>query len=157
MNSVDYRLNYIEEHKDLAVIEMHRKGIPASIKLAQAILESDSGTSQFSLESHNHFGIKCKKYWRGEKVMHIDDDTDANGDLTESCFRAYEDVFHSYVDHSNFVAHSDNYRPLFDLDPQDYKAWARGLQEQGYATDPKYAEKLIAIIEKHQLYEYDRL
>ncbi len=157
MNNADVRSTYIEEYKDLAVIEMHRKGIPASITLAQAILESNSGQSEFSKKSNNHFGIKCKKYWRGSKVLHKDDDKDDAGAIIESCFRSYDNVFHSYVDHSNFIAHSDTYRTLFRLDASDYEGWAHGLEELGYATDPEYAEKLITIIKSNQLTDYDSM
>lgn len=156
-NNVDVRISYIEEYKDLAVIEMHRKGIPASIKLAQAILESNAGQSNFSQQSNNHFGIKCKKYWRGGTFMQKDDDKNEEGELIDSCFRSYENVFHSYVDHSNFIAHSDNYRALFELKTADYRGWAEGLQKLGYATDSNYANKLISIIERHSLDDYDLL
>jgi len=156
MYSLGDRDSYIEKYKDLAVIEMKRKGIPASIKLAQAILESQSGESEFALQTKNHFGIKCKKAWRGNMYLHFDDDRDENGDLVESCFRSYAGVINSYVDHSNFLANSDGYAALFTLDITDYKGWARGLQDAGYASDPKYADKLIQIIEHHGLDAYDR-
>lgn len=156
-NDVDVRISYIQNYKDLAIIEMHRKGIPASITLAQAILESNSGQSSFARSTNNHFGIKCKKWWRGEKYMHEDDDYDEDGNIIESCFRAYDNVFHSYVDHSNFIAHNDHYRSLFDFDIEDYKSWANGLAKCGYATDKDYAEKLIRIIETHELHVYDSM
>jgi len=148
---------YIEDHKDLAVVEMHRKGIPASIKLAQAILESGSGTSSFALSTNNHFGIKCKSYWKGNTYYHHDDDYNDNGELMKSCFRSYERVSDSYVDHSNFISGRSHYAPLFFLEREDYKGWARGLQKYGYATDSQYAKKLISIIEREKLYHYDNL
>lgn len=148
---------YIENHKELAVVEMHRRGIPASIKLAQAILESGSGTSSFALSTNNHFGIKCKSYWKGNTYYHNDDDYNSEGRLIKSCFRSYERVIDSYVDHSNFLSERSHYAKLFLLPREDYVAWARGLQKYGYATDKKYAEKLISIIEKEGLTQYDLL
>lgn len=146
---------YIDQYKDLAVVEMHRKGIPASIKLAQAILESQSGTSSFATRSNNHFGIKCKSSWVGDTYYHKDDDVDTEGKLIPSCFRSYERVVDSYVDHSNFLSERSYYARLWTLSRYDYHSWARGLQACGYATDPNYAEKLIKIIEKEALYKYD--
>lgn len=154
-NGIDVRETYIDQYKDLAIIEMQRTGVPASIKLAQAILESQSGQSLFALQSKNHFGIKCKKFWRGNMYLQIDDDRDEQGELIESCFRSYDDVINSYVDHSNFLKYSKNYKQLFNLDPKDYKGWAKGLKEAGYATDEEYADKLISIIERHDLSQYD--
>ena len=148
---------YIQNHKELAIVEMHRKGIPASIKLAQAILESGSGTSTFALSTNNHFGIKCKNYWKGSTFYHNDDDYNVKGELIKSCFRSYERVLESYVDHSNFLAERSHYTGLFLLARDDYKGWARGLQKYGYATDKQYAEKLISIIEKEDLSQYDYL
>lgn len=143
--------SYVDQYKDLAIIEMQRTGVPASIKLAQAILESNSGTSTFSQSSNNHFGIKCKSYWKGEKYYHKDDDLNDAGQLIKSCFRSYESVLDSYVDHSHFLKNSPYYGQLFDVAGADYIDWARGLQHYGYATDPAYAEKLIRIIERHDL------
>ena len=157
INAKDVRDQYIETYKDLAIVEMHRKGIPASIKLAQAILESRSGTSDFAQSSKNHFGIKCKTYWKGQKYLHKDDDYDQDGNLMKSCFRAYDRVLDSYVDHSNFLYHSSNYTGLFLLPRDDYQSWAKGLQKYGYATDPNYASKLIRIIESEGLAQYDRM
>ena len=148
---------YIDKYKDLAVIEMHRKGIPASIKLAQAILESQSGTSVFASSTNNHFGIKCKSTWIGNKYYHKDDDYDKSGKLIPSCFRSYERVMDSYVDHSNFLSERSYYAKLWTLPRTDYKAWAKGLQSCGYATDPLYAEKLISIIEREGLQRFDHL
>jgi len=151
------RDQYIEKYKELAIVEMHRKGIPASIKLAQAILESQSGTSSFSSASNNHFGIKCKSTWEGETYYHEDDDFDKKGNLIESCFRSYDRVLDSYVDHSNFLSGRSYYASLWTLPKTDYKAWAHGLQSCGYATDQRYAEKLIRIIEKEELYLFDTM
>ena len=148
-------VNYIDTYKDLAVIEMHRTGVPASITLAQAIHESNSGTSKLASNSNNHFGIKCKSYWQGQSYYHIDDDRNSYGKLVPSCFRAYELVADSYIDHSNFLRYSSHYENLFLLNKTDYKAWAYGLKQSGYATDKRYADKLINIIEKHSLYIYD--
>ena len=148
---------YVEQYAEIARIEMNRVGIPASIKLAQAILESNSGTSSFSQNSNNHFGIKCKSYWKGGKYYHKDDDLDTKGKLIESCFRAYESVLDSYIDHSNFIKASPYYSNIFNLKQQDYVTWAKGLQHYGYATDPAYADKLIRIIERHQLYQFDQV
>ncbi len=148
---------YVQTYKDVAIIEMHRRGVPASIKLAQAILESRSGTSTFALSSNNHFGIKCKKHWQGETYYQKDDDKDEQGNLLESCFRSYDRVLESYVDHSNFLAQRENYTSLFFLSRTDYKGWAHGLKRCGYATDPQYAEKLISIIEREDLAQYDYL
>ncbi len=151
------RINYIAAHKDIAVAEMHRKGIPASIKLAQAIHESRSGRSSLALSSNNHFGIKCKTYWKGKTHFHKDDEFNDDGVLIPSCFRAYEKVIDSYVDHSNFLSQHSHYAGLFLLSRDDYKSWATGLQKSGYATDPDYAQKLIYIIEKEGLSKYDKM
>ena len=116
------REQYINTYKDLAIIEMHRKGIPASIKLAQAILESQSGTSSFASNTNNHFGIKCKSTWGGEKYYHKDDDLNQKGELIPSCFRSYDRVVDSYVDHSNFLAEREYYTQLWLISTTDYKA-----------------------------------
>jgi flagellum-specific peptidoglycan hydrolase FlgJ len=147
--------NYIDQYKELAVVEMYRSGIPASIKLAQGLLESDSGKSELAVNAKNHFGIKCKSYWTGASYYHKDDDRDHSGKIVDSCFRAYNDVVDSYVDHSNFLMFSGNYNTLFDYQKTDYQSWARGLKYCGYATDPSYAEKLIKKIEEHNLAQYD--
>jgi flagellum-specific peptidoglycan hydrolase FlgJ len=147
--------NYIETYKDIAVLEMHRTGIPASITLAQALHESAKGTSSLATSANNHFGIKCKKYWKGSTYYHKDDDRNQQGVLIESCFRSYETVTDSYVDHSNFLKFRDNYQALFTLDKKDYRGWAYGLKRAGYATDPLYAEKLIKNIEEYNLTIYD--
>ena len=146
---------YIETYKLLAIDEMNRTGIPASIILAQAIVESNSGTSELAIKANNHFGIKCKNYWKGSTYYHKDDDHDRNGRLIESCFRKYDHTTASFIDHSNFLVNTLHYRSLFNNRRTDYKSWAHGLKQCGYATDRRYAEKLIKEIEKNQLQEYD--
>lgn len=145
---------YIDTYKDLAVLEMHRSGIPASIILAQGIHESNSGKSTLATQANNHFGIKCKSYWIGKTYFHKDDDF-KNGKLIDSCFRAYDSAVQSYVDHSNFLMTSKNYASLFEYDAFDYESWAYGLKRCGYATDPNYTKKLLGIIESLELYQYD--
>jgi flagellum-specific peptidoglycan hydrolase FlgJ len=147
--------NYVDAYKDLAIIEMHRSGIPASITLAQALHESQIGGSDLAIYANNHFGIKCKSYWRGKTYQHKDDDYDAQGNLIQSCFRSYDSVIDSYIDHTNFLTQSAHYSELFEYDKTDYFKWAHGLKKCGYATDPEYAFKLIDKIEKYQLYIYD--
>ncbi|HOY11950.1 MAG TPA: glucosaminidase domain-containing protein [Saprospiraceae bacterium] len=147
-------LQYIEQYKDLAILEMHRSGIPASITLAQGLHESNSGLSSLATSANNHFGIKCKSYWVGKTFYHKDDDF-KNGKLIESCFRAYESAVQSYVDHSNFLMGNKLYSSLFEYDHADYESWAYGLKRCGYATDAKYAQKLIDKIEDYELYIYD--
>lgn len=122
--------------------------IPASIKLAQGLLETGAGMSQFVKKSNNHFGIKCHKEWKGDRVYHNDDNPN-------DCFRKYKKVEDSYEDHSRFLTERPRYARLFQLDTKDYKGWAKGLQQSGYATDKAYANKLIAIIELYELYKYD--
>ena len=121
---------YINTYKDLAIAEMKRTGIPASITLAQGILESESGNSDLVMRSNNHFGIKCKSYWTGETVRHDDDEK-------AECFRKYATAYDSYIDHSDFLKTSKRYEALFSLEATDYKGWARGLKAAGYATNPK--------------------
>lgn len=157
LHGEDARVTYIDTYKDIAIVEMHRKGVPASIKLAQGILESGNGVSTFAQATNNHIGIKCKSGWKGLKYDHYDDDYDSSGKLIHSCFRSYDSVLESYVDHSNFLYGRSNYVGLFLLDRTDYKGWARGLQKSGYATDPNYANKLISIIEKSDLSKYDSM
>ncbi len=155
-NSADIEAHdYIEKYKDFAVIEMYRTGIPASITMAQALHESNKGKSDLATKANNHFGIKCKKYWSGPTYFHKDDDLDDAGVLIESCFRAYDTVHDSYIDHSNFLKFTFNYQNLFEIDKRDYKSWAHGLKRSGYATDPRYAEKLISFIERYNLNELD--
>lgn len=136
------------KYSSLAVEEMQRTGVPASITLAQGILESDSGRSPLAVKGNNHFGIKCHKDWTGERYFK-DDDT------KNECFRVYSDPQLSFRDHSDFLRYRDRYKHLFSLDPADYTAWANGLSKAGYATDPAYPAKLIAMIEKYKLYRYD--
>lgn len=139
--------NYIEKYKDIAMAEMARTGVPASITLAQGIHETGAGTSDLVVRSNNHFGIKCKTEWTGEKVYH---DDDARGE----CFRKYDDPFISYKDHSDFLRHRSHYASLFKLDPTDYEAWAHGLKKAGYATNPKYPQILIKLIRDYNLQDY---
>ena len=146
---------YIESFKTLAIQEMERTGIPASITLAQGILESAWGKGVLARSSNNHFGIKCKSDWLGSTFYLEDDDFNAEGKLIQSCFRGYETVEASYIDHSDFLVNNKRYALLFALNPTDYVGWARGLQTCGYATDPQYAEKLIRKIEEYALFQYD--
>lgn len=149
--------DYINQYKDMAIIEMHRSGIPASITLAQALVESRYGTSDLAIHANNHFGIKCKSYWKGVTYYHKDDDYDKNGQLIKSCFRAYDTVIDSYVDHSNFLMKTPWYQELFSYNKTDYLNWAHGLKKCGYATNPKYATMLIKKIEDFQLYQFDSM
>ncbi|MCS6820067.1 MAG: LysM peptidoglycan-binding domain-containing protein [Chitinophagales bacterium] len=146
----EHVINYIEAFRNLAQEEMLRSGIPASIKLAQAIHESNCGRSVLATEAKNHFGIKCHKEWSGPGYIY---DDDAKGE----CFRIYNSVEHSYRDHSDFLTSRPRYASLFTLDRKDYKSWAHGLKAAGYATNPRYAEILIKLIEDYKLYEYDDL
>jgi flagellum-specific peptidoglycan hydrolase FlgJ len=127
---------------------MVQYGIPASITLAQGILESGAGRSALSKKSNNHFGIKCHKGWTGQRVFHDDDEL-------QECFRKYKDPKYSFRDHSLFLTQRSRYEGLFTYKKNDYKSWAKGLRKAGYATDPKYPQKLINIIETYQLYSYD--
>lgn len=135
---------YIEKYKAIAMQEMIRTGVPASITLAQGILESNSGLSKLVKESNNHFGIKCKADWKGGVVYH---DDDARGE----CFRSYSTPEDSYKDHSNFLSTRSNYSFLFNLDPFDFEGWALGLKKAGYATNPVYAQSLIRTIKEYNL------
>lgn len=148
-------LDYIEAHKYLAIDEMLASGIPASITMAQAIVESNAGASTLAKSSNNHFGIKCKSYWTGEAHYHKDDDFDSKGNLVPSCFRKYDTVRESYNDHSIFLMNSPHYEPLFVYDKTDYAEWAKGLELCGYASDSNYAQKLINIIKLYKLDELD--
>lgn len=139
---------YIQRYKQIAIDHMERYGIPASITMAQGILESDSGNSNLALRSNNHFGIKCKKDWKGDRVYHTDDAPD-------ECFRKYDTVEESYRDHADFLDQSPRYDSLFAYSTSDYRSWARGLKAAGYATAPDYAQRLITIIEDNQLYLLD--
>ncbi|TNJ42590.1 glucosaminidase domain-containing protein [Tamlana fucoidanivorans] len=140
--------HYIDLHKNTAQQEMKLYGIPASITLAQGILESGSGKGRLSVEANNHFGIKCHG-WTGAKIYH-DDDED------QECFRKYKDAKYSFRDHSLFLTERKRYEKLFQLRKDDYKGWAKGLKSAGYATDRKYPAKLISLIERYKLYEYDK-
>lgn len=148
-------ISYINKYKDFALVEMQRTGIPASIKLAQGIIETGNGKSRLATVANNHFGIKCKSYWTGQTFYTKDDDLDEHGNLVPSCFRSYGNAFDSFIDHSNFLVNTAHYQPLFQLDKTDYKAWAHTLKRCGYATAPKYAEKLIKKIEDLELYRLD--
>ena len=139
---------YIKKYRELAVEEMKKYHIPASITLAQGLLESGAGQSALARKSNNHFGIKCGSDWYGKTVSH---DDDARGE----CFRAYKHPKDSYEDHSKFLAGRPRYASLFKLNITDYKGWARGLKKAGYATNPRYADQLIGIIELYELYKYD--
>lgn len=140
--------DYIDKYASIAVEQMSEHNIPASVTLAQGLLESSAGRSTLAREGHNHFGIKCHKEWQGATMLRDDDAPD-------ECFRVYEDDADSYRDHSLFLKRA-RYAPLFDLDITDYSGWAKGLSKCGYATDPNYADRLISIIERYALYEYDR-
>lgn len=146
----DREVKYIKDYARLAVREMHKYKIPASITLAQGILETGGGQSRLAEKAKNHFGIKCKKEWKGATITH---DDDAIGE----CFRKYNSVEESYRDHSKFLAERPYYKNLFKLNLRDYKAWAHGLKKAGYATNPKYAPILISKIKKHKLYEFDKI
>jgi murein DD-endopeptidase MepM/ murein hydrolase activator NlpD len=151
-------LNYIEKYADLAIQEMERAGIPASIKLAQGLLESSAGKSYLARKGNNHFGIKCGNNWDGKKVYKEDDDFDDRGKLIKSCFRSYRNVRASYIAHSEFLRDPrkvHRYGFLFRLDHTDYRRWARGLKQAGYATSATYDKKLIKLIETYELYKFD--
>lgn len=140
---------YIDTYADLAREQQEKHGIPASITLAQGLLESGAGKSELALASNNHFGIKCHNNWKGESVTYFDDGRN-------SCFRKYDKVSESYTDHSLFLVNGARYRFLFELDITDYTGWARGLQKAGYATDRQYADKLIRVIETYDLNQYTK-
>ena len=148
VSAQSHQEKYIEKYAEIAVAEMYRSGVPASITLAQGLLESGSGRSELALKSNNHFGIKCHNNWQGSKVYH---DDDAKGE----CFRKYSAPEESYRDHSDFLRYRDRYRFLFDYKITDYKSWAYGLKKAGYATDPNYPRKLINLIEEYELHQYD--
>ena len=142
------QVRYVERYSAMAVEEMYRSGVPASITLAQGLLESRYGLSELATKGNNHFGIKCHNNWQGGKVYH---DDDAKGE----CFRKYDSPEESFRDHSDFLRYRDRYKFLFDLEVNDYKGWAHGLKKAGYATDPAYPAKLIKLIEDYKLYKYD--
>ena len=139
---------YIDTYSQVAVEEMLRSGVPASITLAQGLLESGSGQSRLATEGNNHFGIKCHKGWTGRSMKHDDD-------ARNECFRVYDSPEQSFRDHSDFLRYRDRYKFLFDLERTDYQGWAYGLKQAGYATDPKYAGKLIKYIEDYNLSRFD--
>lgn len=139
---------YVDNFKEIAQNNMKAHGIPASITLAQGILESGAGKGKLALSANNHFGIKCHKEWTGDSVKHDDD-------AAQECFRKYEDPAESYRDHSLFLTSRPRYSSLFKLDKGDYESWAKGLKAAGYATDVKYPDKLIGLIERFELYKYD--
>lgn len=140
---------YIEDYSAIAMDEMKNYGVPASITLAQGILESGSGKGRLSVEANNHFGIKCHG-WTGDKIYHDDD-------ASQECFRKYKDAKYSFRDHSLFLKDRKRYYKLFQLDPDDYEGWAKELRQAGYATDRKYPEKLISLIERYELFKYDKM
>ena len=142
------REEYIQKYYKLAISEMQRSGIPASIILAQGCWESQNGNSRLATEGNNHFGIKCKSEWKGKRIYHDDD-------ARHECFRKYIHAEASYSDHTDFLMSGSRYSALFQLDPKDYTGWAYGLKKAGYATDPIYAERLIKIIEDFKLNVYD--
>ena len=141
---------YIARYATIAVNEMYRTGVPASITLAQGIIESASGLSTLAVDGNNHFGIKCHNSWSG-RTMRADDDR------KNECFRAYDSAEESFRDHSDFLRYRDRYKFLFDFQTTDYKSWAYGLKQAGYATDPSYATKLIQCVEDYNLARYDRM
>lgn len=153
-------LEYIRKYHKIAIEEMERAGIPASIKLAQGLLESNAGRSYLAKRGNNHFGIKCGGNWPGKKVYREDDDYDERGKLIKSCFRSYKSVAACYIAHSEFLRDprkESRYGFLFRLRPTDYRRWAQGLKRAGYATSATYAEKLINLIDRYELYKYDRM
>ncbi len=139
---------YIQEFKSIVQKNMKAYGIPASITMAQGILESGAGFGRLAKEANNHFGIKCHADWQGESITHDDD-------ALQECFRKYKDPKESYKDHSDFLKNRPRYLELFSLEKGDYKAWAIGLKKAGYATDPTYPEKLISLIERYELNRLD--
>ena len=147
-NDKDAYASYIAKYHSLAVDQMKKYGIPASITLAQGLLESDAGRSTLATKCNNHFGIKCHNDWKGRKMYHDDDEK-------QECFRCYKTAEESYRDHSQFLAGGARYQSLFKLGTTDYKGWAKGLKTAGYATSPTYATKLIELIERYGLDRYD--
>ena len=141
--------DYVKFYSNIAMDEMIQFGIPASITLAQGILESGAGKGRLAVQANNHFGIKCHD-WNGKKIYHDDDEE-------QECFRKYDNPEYSYRDHSLFLSNRGRYSFLFDLERDNYKQWAKGLKKAGYATDPKYPQKLIDLIERYELYKYDNI
>ncbi|HYK76881.1 MAG TPA: glucosaminidase domain-containing protein [Daejeonella sp.] len=140
--------DYINRYKHIAISEMNKSGIPASIKLAQGLLESGNGNSTLAREANNHFGIKCNSEWKGPTILRDDDKVD-------DCFRVYQTAEESFRDHTEFLKRK-RYAALFELDKNDYQGWARGLKEAGYATNPRYPELLISLIERYNLNQFDK-
>jgi len=155
-SELEIKYSYIQQYKDIAIAEMYRTGIPASIILAQGLLESQAGESDLAINANNHFGIKCKKYWQGSTYFHKDDDYNKRGKLIKSCFRQYDSVLESYIDHSNFLKETSHYSQLFNYAKTDFASWAWGLKNAGYATDEKYPIKLIKLIQNLELYKFDQ-
>lgn len=154
----DPAILYIKKYSMVAKTEMTVSGIPASIKMAQALIESEYGKSELAINSNNHFGIKCGSKWNGKTYYKKDDDTNENGEIVESCFRAFDTVDEAFKAHTDFLTDPKKERRygfLFALPTDDYKAWAQGLKDAGYATDPNYPNKLIRVIEKYQLFNLD--
>ena len=153
------RLNYVDRFKGIAIREMERTGVPASIKLAQGLLESDAGRSTLANQANNHFGVKCHSEWQGERYYKEDDDYDpVTKELIKSCFRVYKNADESFVEHSEFLRDPrkvNRYGWLFQLPKTDYVGWANGLEKSGYATASDYSEKLIKLIEDYQLSQFD--
>lgn len=151
-NNDELAQEYLNQHKQLALQEMERMGVPASIKLAQGMLETNYGQSKLAIEGKNHFGIKCKNYWKGATIYITDD-------APNECFRKYQSTKASYIDHSNFLMFHRNghYSHLFNLPITDYEAWAKGLKKAGYATNPRYSQGLIRLIQRYHLYELDEV
>lgn len=143
----DVRTAYVKKYASIAVKEMKRTGVPASITLAQGLLESNAGQSMLAVDGNNHFGIKCHKDWTGKAVY-------KDAEINNECFRAYPTAEQSFIDHSDFLLR-DRYKSLFELKKGDYKGWAYGLKSAGYATDPSYPQKLIKLIEEYDLTKYD--
>ena len=141
---------YIARYASIAVNEMYRTGVPASITLAQGIIESASGQSRLAVDGNNHFGIKCHNSWRGRTML-------ADDDRKDECFRVYDSAEESFRDHSDFLRYRDRYKFLFDFKTTDYESWAYGLKQAGYATDPSYASKLIQCVEDYDLGRFDRM
>ena len=141
--------DYVKVYSEIAMDEMIQFGIPASITLSQGILESGIGKGTLAVEANNHFGIKCHD-WNGKKIYHDDDEE-------QECFRKYDNPEYSYRDHSLFLSTRGRYSFLFELRKDDYRQWAKGLKKAGYATDPKYPQKLIDLIERYELYKYDNI
>ena len=155
-NGVTQPTDYIERYSKIAVREMHRSGIPASITLAQGILESSWGKGALALKANNHFGIKCKRSWTGA-TFYIKDDDYKRGKLIKSCFRSYDNAEDSYLDHTDFLLTNARYQKLFSYGHTNYKKWAHGLKKAGYATDKRYAYKLISTIKKYNLNRFDNV